>query len=241
VLGKKPVLDFLKSHPGQADTVFIQQGKQGKDVARIVELCKKHGIRYTFTGKQALDRQFPTNHQGFAVRRFSGGFESLEDVLEKARAAPLPVLVVLDQVQDPGNVGTLARTLYGLGGGGILLPKHNAAFLGSGAMRSSAGALADLPVARETNLGRALDQVHDDGFFIVCAMGGDEAQDVHAFSPSWPVALVMGSEQKGVRPGIAKRCDAGVRIHLARELDSLNVAQAAAIILGRLQAVRRAP
>jgi len=240
VIGKKPVLEFLRAHPDQVDSVYLLQGRKGSDIGEVVDICKKEDIRFAFSTKQAMDRLFPTNHQGFALRRFGPGFCSLDELLTKTRLAPLPVSVALDQVQDPGNVGTLARTLWGLGGGGLLLPKHNAAYLGVGAVKSSAGTLALLAIARETNLSRALDAAREEGFFIYGTMANAaedaEVRGVHEFEPAWPALLVLGGEHKGVRPGIAKRCDMGVSIPLLRELDSLNVAQAGAIILGRMQA-----
>ena len=155
---------------------------------------------------------------------------------------PAGLIVVLDGVQDPGNVGTLCRTLYALGGAGIILPRHNSAYLGPAARRSAAGALEHLPVTRVTNLGHALDSAEEAGLMIYGAGGQNGPVSVDAFTEAMrlPAVLVLGNEEKGLRPGIVKRCAHMLRIPLARPFDSLNVAQAGAVLLG-LAAARHRP
>ena len=146
--------------------------------------------------------------------------------------------LILDALQDPGNVGTLCRTLYALGGAGVILPRHNSAYLGPAAHRAAAGALERLPVARVTNLAHALDEAEEAGFSIYGAGCGPDAADAFEHAMQLPAVLVLGNEDKGLRPGVAKRCGRMLRIPLARKFDSLNVAQAGAILLG-LAAMRR--
>ena len=150
---------------------------------------------------------------------------------------PWPIRVwwpAFDQVQDPGNVGTLCRTLYARGGAGIILPRHNSAYLGPAARRSAAGALEHLPVTRVTNLGHALDSAEEAGLTIYGAGGQSAPNSVNAFTETMhlPAVLVLGNEEKGLRPGTVKRCAHMLRIPLARSFDSLNVAQAGGILLG---------
>ena len=154
--------------------------------------------------------------------------------------APLPLLLALDQVQDPGNVGTLCRTLYALGGAGLLLPRHNSAYLGPAARRAAAGALEHLPVAQVTNLAHALDSAEEAGLTIYGAGGapGHNSLDAFADGMRLPAVLVLGNEDKGLRPGVAKRCAHMLRIPLARPFDSLNVAQAGAVLLGLAASAR---
>ena len=157
------------------------------------------------------------------------------DILAKGRR-----ILALEAVQDPGNVGTLCRTLYALGGAGIIMPRHNSAYLGPAARRAAAGALEHLPVARVTNLGHALDSAEEAGLTIYGAGGqpGSGSLDAFAEPMCLPAILVLGNEDKGLRPGVAKRCAHMLRIPLARTFDSLNVAQAGAILLGLAASVR---
>ena len=169
--------------------------------------------------------------------------DSQEKVLAAVADAPLPLMLALDQVQDPGNVGTLCRTLYSLGGAGMLLPRHNSAYLGPAARRAAAGALEHLPVAQVTNLARALDSAEEAGLTIYGAGGAKGPHSLDAFTDRMrlPAVLVLGNEDKGLRPGVAKRCAHMLRIPLARPFDSLNVAQAGAVLLGLAAARSRAP
>jgi 23S rRNA (guanosine2251-2'-O)-methyltransferase len=173
-------------------------------------------------------------HQGVAARLAAAAFVDEEAVFRAALdpATPLPLVLALDQVQDPGNVGALVRTLYGLGGAGIVLPRHNSAFLGPGAAKASAGTLARLPVAKVTNLARSLEQAEAMGLALYAAGMGPEAANAFAAPLELPAVLVLGNEDKGVRPGVAKRCRATLAVPLARDLESLNVAQAGALLLG---------
>ncbi|KHK03614.1 TrmH family RNA methyltransferase [Desulfovibrio sp. TomC] len=235
--GRKPVRELIEQSPQSVDDVLLRQGLRGADVDAIVTACTAAGVRYRFMPAGDMDKIYPGNHQGFLARLSAGDLASLEDVLEATRNAPLPVSLALDRVQDPGNVGTLARTLFALGGGGLIVPKHEGARLGPGAAKASAGTLARLPVAKVSNLARALDEASEAGFTIIGAAGEAEAKNIYTATPDFPIILVLGSEDEGIRPGVLKRCQAIYRIPQARPLDSINVAQAGAIILGRLASI----
>lgn len=235
--GRKPVRDLVETSPETVDDVLLRQGLRGADADAIVAACAKAGVRYRFVPAADLDRLFRGNHQGVLARLTAGKLVDLTAVLEATRQAPLPVSLALDRVQDPGNVGTLARTLYALGGGGLIMPRHEGARLGPGAAKASAGTLARMPVAKVTNLARALDTAAEAGFTIVGAAGCAEATNAFTAHPDFPLLLVLGNEDEGIRAGVLKRCDALYRIPQARPIDSLNVAQAGAIILGRLAAL----
>ena len=248
--GMKPVLELLRTDPQRIDLVFCKKGLRTRDAQDVQQLCRQSGVRFSLVDQAALDRlcreaaqqngndAAPLNHQGVVARLTATDFRDLADVLQAAAEAPLPLVVALDQVQDPGNVGTLCRTLYALGGAGVILPRHNSAYLGPAAHRAAAGALERLPVARVTNLAHALDEAEEAGFSIYGAGCGPDAADAFEHAMQLPAVLVLGNEDKGLRPGVAKRCGRMLRIPLARKFDSLNVAQAGAILLG-LAAMRR--
>lgn len=241
--GLKPVLELLRDTPQRIDLVYCRKGLRSPDAQQIQELCRARHVRYTLVDGAALDRlcrEAAANvaHQGVVARLAATEFQTLDDVLAAVHDAPLPLVLALDQVQDPGNIGTLCRSLYALGGAGILLPRHNSAYLGPAARRAAAGALDRLPVARVDNLAHALDSAEEAGLTIYGAGCGAHAVDAFAAPLQLPAVLVLGNEDKGLRPGVAKRCSQMLRIPLARDFDSLNVAQAGAILLG-LTAARR--
>jgi 23S rRNA (guanosine2251-2'-O)-methyltransferase len=132
-------------------------------------------------------------------------------------------------VRDPGNLGTLARTLYALGGAGLVVPKNNSAFLGAGARRAAAGALEKLPVSRVVNLSRALDEAADAGWHIYGAAFTETSTSIYDATLRLPAILVLGSEESGIRHQVAERCEKMLHIPMRRDFDSLNVAQAGAI------------
>jgi 23S rRNA (guanosine2251-2'-O)-methyltransferase len=233
VTGRKPVLELLTRSPSKVGLVALQQGVRGPEVEALLEECRKARIRFKFLEKLAFAKAYPQARQGVAAKVAAKEFASPAELLEAARSAPLPLVLALDQVQDPGNAGALARTLLALGGAGLIVPKHNAAFLGAGAMRASAGALERLPVALAVNLGRTLEECAQAGFEVYYAGLSPECADLFAAKLTLPAVLVLGGEDKGVRPGVAKHCAGGLRIPLPGGFDSLNVAQAGAVILGQ--------
>lgn len=228
--GRKAVMDMLEQQPGQIESVLLAE-RHGPGLNKIIELCRQVKVRFSFVPGPALDRLYPGPHQGVVARVFAPGFIQLDDLLERAISAPLPVIVALDQVKDPGNLGTLARTLLALGGAGLIIPSHQSAGLGPGAAKAAAGALSRLPLGKVVNLGRALDQAAERGFHIYAAEAN--GQNVFTLEPELPAVLVLGSEGTGLRPGIAKRCQASLAIPMSGPMESLNLAQAGAIILGQ--------
>ena len=166
-----------------------------------------------------------------AARLFEAGFVDFSTLLQKIVDAPLPLALVLDQVQDPGNAGTLARTLYALGGAGLVIPRHNGAYLGAGARRAAAGALEHLPVAKVTNISHALNEAREAGFLIYGAAMGEGSLNAFTTPLHLPALLVLGNEDHGIRPLVAKRCHHLLHIPMLRTFDSLNVAQAGGILV----------
>ena len=235
LLGVKPVLEMLASTPERIDAVFIRKGRHGKEMDEILDLCRKGKVRFSLLEPANFARQLgQTQTQGVVARLFEAGFTPLETLFDTVMDAPLPLLVALDQVQDPGNAGTLARTLYSLGGAGLIIPRHNSVYLGAGATRAAAGALQKLPVARVGSLTQAIDAAKKLGITIYGAAASDDTvpvADIFSLTPRLPALLILGSEESGIRQTLIKRCDTLVSIPMQRDFDSLNVAQAGAICI----------
>ncbi len=232
--GIKPVLELLQSQPQRVDTLFLKKGLRHAEASLMLDLCRAHSIRFSLVDGVALDRMCGAQHQGVVARLGAMTTTPLQELLEKALHAPFPLIVALDQVQDPGNVGTLARTLYGLGASGLILPKHNSAYLGDAAKKAAAGAFEHLPISQVTNLGHALDAAEEMGFTLLGTGMKADTHALNAFTDTLPLpaVLVLGNEGKGMRPGIAKRCNHLLYIPMQNNFDSLNVAQAGAVLLG---------
>jgi 23S rRNA (guanosine2251-2'-O)-methyltransferase len=233
VAGKRAVLEYLQRSPEKIDSVLVQDNRR-KDVGAVLDLCRKTGVRFQFVPKGKLDQETEAAHQGVAARIYEPGYSDPDHLLRSLETARFPVLLALDQLQDSGNIGTLARTLFAFGGAGVVLPVNRTAFLGGRAQKTAAGALGKLPVARVNNLARFLRSCRDSLCHTLYAGTGPACGDIFAARPSWPLVLVLGNEERGVRPGVAKECDRGVTIPMPGAFDSLNVAQAGAVILGQL-------
>ena len=230
--GLKPVLELLERDPERVDMVYVRKGRVTTESTRLLDLCRDYGVRFQLVGDDVLSRMAAhASHQGVIARLRDASFMEWEDFLAQAAQAPLPLIVALDQVQDPGNVGTLARTLFAMGGAGLVLPKHNSAFLGPGARRSAAGALERLPLTQVVNLSRAVKDARDAGFVTCAAQKVDDSIDPLVEKLPLPALLVLGNEESGVRPGVLKHCDCSLCIPVRRDFDSLNVAQAGAILI----------
>lgn len=256
--GIKPVLELLREAPERVDAVFLRKGRHSADMTAIVDACRAAGVRFSLLDPASFSRLYSGNSQGVAARLFEAGFADLDSLFDKVMDAPLPLILILDQVQDPGNAGTLARTLYALGGAGMITPRHNGVYLGAAASKAAAGALERLPVAKTANLGQAVDSAKKLGFTIYGAAAASSPQKValpdnvqhgkekessaralpilpvlDAYSAAFrlPALLILGSEESGIRPGLEKRCDYLVSIPMLRDFDSLNVAQAGGIII----------
>lgn len=230
--GRKPVLELLSLSPERIDTVFIADDMAG--LGNIVALCKDCSARFRKVPRRDLDRLFTGNHQGVIARLRARTLVTLDHLLTQARHAPFPLLLALDHVQDPGNVGTLARTLYALGGAGLLFPQDRTAFLGQTAAKAAAGALDRMPLCQVVNLSRALDACDQAGFVLYGSGTGEGSHPLYSTALRVPAVLVLGNEEKGLRPNVRKRCTEILSIPMHNNFNSLNVAQAGAILMGEM-------
>ena len=229
--GRKPVLELLSSSGHRVDLVLIKKPVPG-DLSQVIEKCRQEGIRFRLAPVQELDR-LARGHQGVIARVKAISSVEPEHIFSLAAASAFPVILALDQVQDAGNLGTLSRTMAAFGGMGIMVPKDRSAHPGLGAVKSSAGAITRINMAQVTNLARTLDQARDQGIWVYGAVAGEGAS-VFEVNFNFPAVLVLGGEEKGIRPNVLKRCHEKVHIPMPGNFDSLNVAQAGAVILGQM-------
>jgi 23S rRNA (guanosine2251-2'-O)-methyltransferase len=247
--GRHPVLEALRSGGRQVEEVLVDRDARGRS-GPLVALARQAGIRCSEAPRMALTALAGTpNHQGVVARVAARPYATLDEVLAVPRSrGEAALFLVLDQVQDPGNVGNLLRTAEALGAHGAVLPRHQAAGLTGHVAKASAGALEYLPVTRVGNLVQALGILKGEGCWVVGTAPG-EAGDAgrRAARPPWaldlrgPVALVLGSEGRGLRPLVARSCDALAWIPLAGRLDSLNVGAAGAALLYEARRQRVGP
>ena len=232
IVGRHAVEQMMRTAPSRAVRLLLARGITATTARSLEALARAADVPVRRVHRQQLDRLAPgTSHQGVALVVAQWGYCDLEDLARQLDAAGDNALAVaLDHITDPQNLGAIARAAAGAGAQGLIVPKNRSAPLSSAAVKASAGALATLPVARVTNLARALDELAAQGIGVVgaSASGGKAPWEVDL---GGAVVVVVGSEHKGLGRNILKRCREIVTIPLAPGVESLNVAAATAIIL----------
>ena len=230
VYGLHAVEEALKARGGSFEYVAIFRERRDAKLQRIVEAARSAGVPVRFMSRDELTKlaKSPT-HQGVAAVVKGKTYADLENVLEQRKSEHL-FLVVLDGVEDPHNLGAIVRTALAAGAHGVVIPERRAAGLTDTVARSSAGALAHLPVAKVTNLARAMEELKEAGYWLV---GLDERSDKAYTEVDYttPVGIVLGSEGQGVHELIRKRCDFVVSLPTSGPVKSLNVSVAAGVVL----------
>jgi len=217
------------------ERVVIARGRGGDRVEEIVRLARSRGVPVRFEDRAQLDRLAGSpQHQGVLALAAARSALALEDLLASPR--PDALLVLLDGVEDPHNLGAILRSALAAGADGAIIPERRAAGLTETVSRASAGALEHLPVARVTNLARAMEQMKAAGFWLV---GLDERaeRDYTAADFTARIGLVLGGEGRGLHQLTRKRCDFLVSIPATGPVRSLNVSVAAGVVL--FEAVRQ--
>lgn len=222
--GIHPVAEALRaSHP--LDRLLVAQGAGGPRLQEIIDMARRAQVPVRFEPRSALNRLAGTSaHQGVVAL---GAAQKYAD-LDIAGASEL--VVVLDGVEDPHNLGAIIRTAHAAGAGSVIIPERRAAGVTDVVAKAAAGALEHVPVVRVTNVNRALEDLKQRGFWIY---GLDErgAEDYARIEYASPTAFVLGGEGKGLHEQVRKHCDLLVRIPLAGKIGSLNVSVAAGIVL----------
>ena len=221
-----PIFEIVKSAPTRVNKILIQKDKRQRKISDIIHQAKTKDIPLVFVPKQKLDR-LDRSHQGVVALLTPKEFSTLEAILSSVK---VPLLVLLDGIEDPQNLGAIIRTAEGAGVDGIILPERRSAGLSEAVSLVSAGALGYMKVARVKNLARTIDDLKDAGIWLVGAEAAGK-EYWYEFDYKLPVGLVLGSEGKGLRPLIRKKCDKILSIPLLGNITSLNVSVAAAIFL----------
>jgi 23S rRNA (guanosine2251-2'-O)-methyltransferase len=222
--GIHPVTEALRAGR-PLDRVLVAQGAGGPKLQAIVDMARRAEVPVRFEPRSALDRVAGTPaHQGVVALGAAKKYTDLDAVPAAG------ILVVLDGVEDPHNLGAIIRTAHAAGAGGVVIPERRAAGLTDVVAKAAAGALEHLPVIRVVNINRTLEDLKERGYRIYgLDERGDQSYDRVDFSQ--PTALVMGAEGKGLHDQVRKHCDVLVRIPMAGKIASLNVSVAAGIVL----------
>lgn len=234
IYGLLPVLEALRARRRPIHKLLLIEGAQPARFNEVLELARRAGIAIEKRDRRTLDDLTRrANHQGIVALCGATGrttYTEAEDLLDALSNNPQPLLVLLDGIEDPHNLGAILRSCEGAGVDGVFLPEHRAAGLTETVAKTSAGAVEYVRVARVTNLVRLIEDLKERGIWVVGVEGGGQtAHWGHDFTT--PLALVLGSEGKGIRRLVREHCDAIVSIPMRGQLNSLNVSVATGIVL----------
>lgn len=227
--GRNAVLEAFRS--GKCvDKLFILDGCQDGPVRTIAREARKKDTIINYVSKERLDQLSETRaHQGVIAQVAAYEYSTVEDILAKAeeKGEP-PFLILLDNVEDPHNLGAIIRTANLAGAHGVIIPKRRAVGLTSTVAKTSAGAINYTPVAKVTNLVRTMEELKEKGIWFVCAdMGGES---MYRMNLTGPIGLVIGNEGEGVSRLVKEACDFTASISMKGDIDSLNASVAAGVL-----------
>ena len=231
IYGINSIRDLLRQKKDGWEKIIIASGRSGSFVKEVIEIAGTRKIPVEFCERKYLDKLAETpEHQGIIAFRKSFVYADL-DVLIKNRnkSSKFDLILVLDSIMDPQNLGSIIRTSHCMGANGVVIPEDRSAQVTAAVNKASAGSVQYIPIVKVVNLAQTLDYFKDKGFWVfgADAHGGSNLRDMD-FNSS--VVLVLGGESKGIRPLVKKKCDFLITVPLAEDFDSLNVSVAAGII-----------
>ncbi|HEY4548894.1 MAG TPA: 23S rRNA (guanosine(2251)-2'-O)-methyltransferase RlmB [Bacillus sp. (in: firmicutes)] len=230
IMGKNPIIEALKAER-DIHKILIAEGSLRGQMLEITQMAKEAHVIVQFVPKKKLDGMIEGNHQGVIAQVAAYQYAELDDLFAlAAKKNEDPFFLLLDEIEDPHNLGSIMRTADAAGAHGIIIPKRRAVGLTATVAKLSTGAIEHIPVVRVTNMSRTIDELKEKGVWIA----GTDAkgkEDYRQFDGSLPLGLVIGSEGKGMGRLIRDKCDFLVRLPMAGHVTSLNASVAAALLM----------
>ncbi|RBW67737.1 23S rRNA (guanosine(2251)-2'-O)-methyltransferase RlmB [Bacillus taeanensis] len=231
IVGRNPVLEALRSGR-EINKIWINEGSRGGQISQVIQLAKENNVIVQQAPKKKLDQLADSdNHQGVVASVAAYRYAEMEELFESAEAkGEAPFFLILDEIEDPHNLGSILRTADAVGAHGVIIPKRRAVGLTATVAKASTGAIEYVPVVRVTNLAQTMDELKERGLWFV---GSDAAgkQDYRQADFEMPIGLVIGSEGKGMGRLIKKKCDFLIRLPMAGKVTSLNASVAASLLM----------
>ncbi|MDL4841365.1 23S rRNA (guanosine(2251)-2'-O)-methyltransferase RlmB [Aquibacillus rhizosphaerae] len=230
IVGKNPVIEAL-SAGRSINKLLVSDQLQNQSYNKIHSLAKQNGITIQRVPKKKLDQLVDDNHQGVAAAVAAYQYSSVEDLFELAeRREEAPFFLILDEIEDPHNLGSILRTADATGVHGVIIPKRRSVGLTATVAKTSAGAIEYIPVARVTNIAQTIDELKERHVWVV----GTEAEgteDYRQLDGTTSLALVIGNEGKGMSRLVKEKCDWTVRLAMKGKVSSLNASVASSLLM----------
>lgn len=229
VFGIRPIVEAIEAGR-QIEKVYVRKGAEGQLLGELREMCRRRNINVQEVPVEKLNRLTRGNHQGAVAQIAAIEYVELADILEGVPQDETPLIVVFDGVTDVRNFGAIARSAECAGAHGLIVPVKNAAPVNADAMKTSAGALARIPVCRVGSVRNTLKILQNEGMQVVAA-SEKSTTIIYDADMTRPTVIVMGSEETGISREVLKMCDVQLAIPTVGSIESLNVSAAAAVIL----------
>ncbi|MCX5782396.1 MAG: 23S rRNA (guanosine(2251)-2'-O)-methyltransferase RlmB [Elusimicrobia bacterium] len=229
ISGRNPVKELLRAGQKTVNKILLSNQARGSVIEEIVKLAKERKIPIHNVPPIKLDKLSKENNQGVVAEITSASYLDIDELLKKVQSDAKPFIVILDNIEDPHNLGAIIRSAVTFGANGIVIGKWRSAGLTDTVSRTSAGASEHIPIARVTNIAECVSQLKEKGFWVAGAEGNNKPIEEERFS--FPLALVIGGEGKGISRLVKERCDILVSIAQTSKISSLNASCAAAVIL----------
>jgi 23S rRNA (guanosine2251-2'-O)-methyltransferase len=231
IAGKNPVLEALRSGR-EINKVWIAEGANKHAMKPVVALAKENGIIVQFVPRKKIEQVANTEvHQGVVASIAAYSYAEIEDIFKLAeKREELPFILILDELEDPHNLGSILRTADATGAHGVIIPKRRAVGLTATVAKASTGAIEYIPVARVTNLSRTIEDLKAKGVWIA-GTDASAKQDYRQLEADMPLGLVIGSEGKGMSRIIKEKCDFLLTLPMVGKVTSLNASVAASLLM----------
>ena len=233
-----PVLEALRANARRIEKILIAEGAREHRIAEIIDLARGSHIQFQKVARENLAKLVEpgANHQGVVAFTASADYADADELLVEISGQENPLVLILDGIEDPRNLGAILRVAECAGANGTFIPEHRAASLTETVVKTSAGATEYTPIAKVKNLNRLIEELKRNNIWVV-GTSGEAERDYTDWDWTGACALVLGSEGKGLRRLVAENCDALVKIPMRGKIESLNVSVAAGVIL--FEAVRQ--
>lgn len=230
IIGRKPVLEAINSG-AEIEVIYVAFGQHGDAINRIFTSAKKNKIKITQVTPQKFNAIAKSEDaQGVVAFKSTQKFYELDELIEESKKSTLPLLLLLDTIQDPHNLGAILRTAECAGVDGVIITTNQSAPINETVEKISAGAVFHLKICKVHNLVQTIDELKKDGYWIVgTSLSGEKFYNQLDYK--MPIALVVGNEEKGIRKLVAEHCDFLVKIPMKGKIDSLNVSVATGVLL----------
>ncbi|AKM17472.1 23S rRNA (guanosine(2251)-2'-O)-methyltransferase RlmB [Anoxybacillus geothermalis] len=230
IIGRNPVIEALKSGR-DINKIWIAEGAQRHAVEPVLEWAKRRGVLVQYVPKRKLDQMVDGVHQGVIAQAAAYRYYEVDDLFARAaRREEAPFFLILDELEDPHNLGAIMRTADAVGAHGLIIPKRRSVGLTPTVAKASTGAIEHVPVARVTNLARTIDELKERGVWVA-GTDADAKDDYRFLDGTMPLALVIGSEGKGISRLVREKCDFLFRLPMRGHVTSLNASVAASLLM----------